>query len=67
MDCEEKARLVEEHHQAALAYSLAARVLNASRGRDAEHEQRRAAADAARNKSKEARAALKRHIAEHGC
>jgi hypothetical protein len=66
MECEEKARLVEEHHRAALAYSMAARVLNASRARDAEHEKWRAAADKARTKSKEAREALERHQAEHG-
>jgi hypothetical protein len=67
MACEEKARLVKEHSKAALAYSLAAKVLSASRVRDAEHEQRRAAAGEARAEAKEARAALERHQAQHGC
>jgi len=67
MECAEKTRLVEEQHRAALVYAQTARALNASRVRNADHEQLRATADAARKASKEARTALERHQAEHGC
>ena len=67
MECEEKARLVGEHHRAALVYAQLARALNASRVQNADHERLRATAGAARKASKEARAALERHQTEHGC
>lgn len=69
MECEEKAKLIEEHHRAALAYSLAARAVNGKTrsATVAEYKQRRQAADEARIRSKRAHAALERHIAEHGC
>jgi len=65
MECEEKAKLIEELTRAALAYSRAARALRGKTGtRSAEDQQ---ALDEARIKSQDARAAVKRHIAEHGC
>ena len=65
MGCEEKSRLIEEHSRVALAYARAARALRAKTGtRSAEDQQ---ALDEARIKSQEARAAVERHIAEHGC
>ena len=65
MECGEKSRLIEEHSRVALAYSRAARALRGKRGtRSAEGQQ---ALDEARIKSQDARAAVKRHIAEHGC
>src|SRR5579872_611936 len=51
MDCEEKTRLVEAHHKAALEYSKAARKLNASRVTDATHDQRRTTAKEARGRA----------------
>jgi hypothetical protein len=69
MECGEKARLIEEHHRAALAYSQAVRDLN-GRIRDTPAEEYRilrAAADEARASSTEAHAALERHQSEHGC
>jgi hypothetical protein len=65
MECEEKSRLIEEHSRVALAYARAARALRAKTGtRSAEDQQ---ALDEARITSQEARAAVERHIAEHGC
>jgi YVTN family beta-propeller protein len=65
MECEEKSRLIEEHSRVAVAYSRAARALRGRTGtRSAEDQQ---ALDEARIKSQDARAAVKRHIAEHGC
>ena len=65
MECEEKSRLIEEHGRVERAYSRAARMLRGKSGtRSAEDQQ---AFDEARIKSQDARAAVKRHIAEHGC
>ena len=69
MECSEKARLVEEQHLAALAYSRAARVLDQKRSSCSvsEYIKLREAADKARITSAETQVALKRHQAEHGC
>jgi hypothetical protein len=69
MECGEKARLVEEHHKAAIAYSRAARALAQKRSICSASENRKLQESAhdARTKSTEARVAVKRHIAEHGC
>jgi hypothetical protein len=69
MVCEEKARLIEEHHQASLVYSRAARALNGTRGTlpASEYVKLRAAADEARIKTTETSLAVERRIAEHGC
>jgi len=69
MNCGEKARLVEEHHRAALIYSQATRELSRV-GRTSpvsDYKQLRAAADEAGVKCTEARLAIIRHSAEHGC
>ena len=60
MDCEEKARLVEEYHRAAVNYAQAARALSRTRSTRgvSEYEQLRAAADEARARSMEARLAI---------
>lgn len=69
MGCEEKARLVEEHHHAALAYSQAARTLNGKMRNTpaSEYKKLREVMEEARTKSQEAHAAVQRHILEHGC
>jgi hypothetical protein len=69
MNCPEKARLIEEHHQAALIYSQATRALSEIRGLSEVSEYKRlsTAVDEARAKSIEARLAIIRHTAEHGC
>lgn len=69
MSCEEKARLVEEHHLKALAYARAARALNRSRGTSSavEYSRLRVAAANAKAKSAEARLAIMQHIEDHGC
>ena len=69
MECGEKARLVEEHHKAAIAYSQAARALTRNRSicSASEHRKLQESAHDARTKSTEARVAVERHIAEHGC
>ena len=69
MECGEKARLVAEHHKAAIAYSRAARALAQKRSicSASEYRKLQESAQDARAKSTEARVAAKRHIAEHGC
>ena len=69
MECDEKIRLVEEHHRAAFAYSHAVRDMNAKmrNASVAEYKILRATTDEARIKSTEARTALDRHQAEHRC
>jgi hypothetical protein len=69
MECEEKARLLRAHHRAASANSHAVKDLNTKMRNIsvAEYKILRAAADEARIKSTEARTALKRHQAKHGC
>jgi hypothetical protein len=69
MECEEKMRLVEEQHIAALAYSRAAKELNnrSASCSASESEKLREAAKAARIQCLEARTAVKLHRAEHGC
>jgi hypothetical protein len=65
MKCEEKSRLIEEHSRGAMAYSHAARALRGKTGTRSAEDQK--ALGEARIKSQNARAALKRHIAHHGC
>ena len=69
MECAEKIRLVEEHHVAALAYSMAAMALNRMRAISTAPAswQLRAAVDEARSKSFEARGSLERHRFARGC
>jgi hypothetical protein len=67
MECGEKSSLVEEHHHAALAYSKATRALNRSAVSHPEHQRRLNLVNEARTKSQEARLAVERHVAEHGC
>ena len=69
MECGENARLVEEHHKAAIAYPQAARALawNRSICSASENRKLQESAHDARTKSTEARVAVQRHIAEHGC
>jgi hypothetical protein len=69
MNCPEKARLIEEHHLAALIYAQATRALNDIMGpiEVSEHKRLRTAVDEARAKSIEARLAIIRHTADHGC
>lgn len=69
MLCAEKDRLVAEHRRAALVYSRAMIALNRKRATTpaSEYERLRLAADGASIKCKEARLALKRHMADHGC
>jgi hypothetical protein len=69
MDCADKAKLIREHHLAAIAHSQAARGLN-SRARSVpsvEGSKLRKMADEARIKAAEARKVLKLHQIEHGC
>jgi hypothetical protein len=67
--CEEKARLVEEHHRAALAYSQALRALNQQRKVSSapEYQRLRKTVDDKVANSEKARLALQRHQTEHGC
>lgn len=69
MDCEEKARLVEEYHRAALEYSRAVREINSKRTTStvSDHKLLREKANNALIKCKEAHFAVKSHVAEHGC
>ena len=70
MQCEEKVKLVEAHHEASAAYSRLARMLSGTigtAGSVAEYKKLRLAVDEARIKSQEAHAAVARHSAEHGC
>ena len=69
MPCEDKARLVEEHHRLSLEYSLAALALQHARSRStvSEYQRLRRKADDAQAKSKVAGLAVKKHIGEHGC
>jgi hypothetical protein len=69
MECEEKARLVAEHHVAALAFSQAVRALTGrmKTSNVAEHERLGTVKEETRVKSIEARTALERHRREHGC
>ena len=64
-----EARLVEEHHKAAIAYSQAARALTRNRSicSASEYKKLQESEHNARTKSTEARVAVKRRIAEHGC
>jgi hypothetical protein len=69
MECGEKARLVEEHHKAAIAYSRAARALARKRSicSASEYKKLHESAHDTRTKCTEARVAVKHHIAEYGC
>ena len=69
MECGENARLVEDRHKAAVAYSQAARALAQKRSicPTSEYKKLRESAYDTRTKCTEARVAVKRHIAEHGC
>lgn len=69
MRCREKARLLEERYRAAWAYSQAARAMSGrlNTATAAEYERLRDAVLVARDKSKEAHAALERHQDEHCC
>ena len=67
MLCEEKVRLVEEHHRAALEYSRAVRKLNSRGCTASERELLREAKNNASAKCKEAHFALISHVNEHGC
>jgi hypothetical protein len=67
--CDEKARLVEEHHRAALAYSRALRALNHERkiSSAADYQRLRKIVDEEAANSERVRLSLQRHQAEHGC
>jgi len=67
--CDEKARLVEEHHRAAIAYSQALRALNQQKKilSAPEYQRLRKTVDEKAAESEKARLALQRHQAEHGC
>jgi hypothetical protein len=68
MDCEEKNRLIAEHHLASLAYSQAVRALRGSPvSVSEEYGQLQAEVEAARSKSQQAGVALRDHVVEHGC
>ena len=69
MLCEEKERLVEEYHRAAVVYTQAIITLNRQRAQSSqsEYDQLRRAADNASITCKDARRALTNHTAEHGC
>ena len=67
--CEEKTKLVEEHHRAALAYSRALRALNQQRkgSSAAEYQRLRKTVDDEAANSEKARLALQHHQTEHRC
>jgi hypothetical protein len=69
MACDEKVRLVEAHHMAALAYARAVKALNGSSKTGSAEERNRLkdVADDAKASSKEARRLVQQHTAEHGC
>ena len=69
MTCEEKSRLIRDHHEAALAYSKAARTFkNLTELLPSDQlEQSRTAVESARIKSEQARLAVASHTVEHGC
>jgi hypothetical protein len=69
MYCEEQARLVGEHHKAAIVYSRVLKALNngGTKLPASGYRQLRREADDARVKCEAARLALARHKAEHGC
>jgi hypothetical protein len=69
MSCEEKARLVKEYDDATLAFSDAVQELRRKMGTSpkTEYERLERISSQARVKSEQARLALEKHIAAHGC
>jgi len=67
--CDEKAELLRAYSFAASDYGRAVQVLNDHLGtlRKDEYEKMRKFSEKARREADEARAALERHTAEHGC
>jgi len=69
LPCEEKIRLVQEHHRAALAFSKELRVLNQQKKAASAQEFQglRKTVDEETANSEKARLSLQHHQAEHGC
>lgn len=67
--CSKKTQLLADYQSATARFSLAVTDLNEKMGVSpkSEYDRLRMAADDARMKSEEARLALERHTAEHGC
>ena len=69
MSCEEKARLVRLYNVATVGFSAAVKELNRRIGTSPKEEYERLTriSNEARVQSEQARLALERHIADHGC